>query len=448
MADKEGYFNAGTCFVSTEPVFKIDPSTASVAASETSAQFTLLSTGSANQTWNLSVSDSQMYLSVATTGTGSKLVTVNFPPNGGTNTKTYTVTASRPNSGFADQTFTITQAAPEFSLSTTSATVGPDASRVSFDLTSTGPAAWTVSPDNRLTDFIRTRASVEQISGTGNATITMAVPANTTSGQITYVIKATCPDMGVTDDNAIEFTIRQDPLTFELLYDGAVYDETGDPVEVKATWTTATFTVNTNSAATWTITSQNVTSATQNDLDVVVTFPQNTSSTADVTRSVTVNINGVSKTINIKHLKRVRREITFNTNSQNFPEATSWFGSDTNSAEDQGITLSFDSSSINDRRNGYLEFSDSGTFTLSSDIAITAVTINYTDYNHGASGRNGNYSSSSPATQSGYVYATSNGKTGTWTGNATSITFTLRRSRVNNTNYYIQISSVVVTIEE
>lgn len=179
------------------------------------------------------------------------------------------------------------------------------------------------------------------------------------------------------------------------------------------------------------------------------TFPANTSETDEVIGSVIVKETGASTgkviTVKQKSLNPPQTE-TFNTNSANFPEGGHWEGwnyidDSIYSNESNGITLAF--SAINSRENGHLRLSDNTTFTITSTSAtITNVIIHYTGYQYGSSGRNGNYSSSNPATTSGYVYATNNGDTGTWTGSASSITFTMRRSQNQNT---IRISSIEVT---
>ena len=113
-----------------------------------------------------------------------------------------------------------------------------------------------------------------------------------------------------------------------------------------------------------------------------------------------------------------------------------------------GVTLSF--ADIQSRENGHLRLSDNTQFTISSTTAtITHVVIHYTRYDYGSSGYNAGsywnpnyvYSSSTPATTEGYVYATDNGTTGTWTGSSNSITFTMRRSE---NQYLIRISSIEV----
>ena len=132
------------------------------------------------------------------------------------------------------------------------------------------------------------------------------------------------------------------------------------------------------------------------------------------------------------------KTVTFVTNGQdgNFPNGT-------NSKPIDDITLTFaNNNAFRERANGYLELNDNSTFTVSSSAGnITSITINYTDYDHGKSGRQNNYSSSNPATTSGTVYATNNGTTGTWSGNSNSITFTMRRASNQN---YTRIASIVV----
>ena len=130
------------------------------------------------------------------------------------------------------------------------------------------------------------------------------------------------------------------------------------------------------------------------------------------------------------------KTVTFVTNNQsrNFPSQ--------NSKTIDDITLTFATNAIQGRTNGYLELNNNRTFTISSSAGnITSITINYTDYDHGRSGYGGYYySSSNPATNSGYVYATNNGTTGTWRGSSKSITFTM----IGSDYYYTRIASIVV----
>lgn len=425
VADKEGYFNIGKDYISTGPVFMLSANTASVGANETSTKFTIYSTGTEAPDWTLTADDPNVTFLPGNTGTGSKTITVRFPANAGTSANTYKVTASR--TGYQDQPFEITQRAPEFSLSAEGTTIGPDAATVSFDITSTSMAQWTVTADNGATLVKTTRAGDNSVTGTGNAKITVSIPENI-AGE-TYTVTATCPGFATK-----YFIITQDPLSLSFSV---------DDVSVKASATTTSFTVSTNSSSDWTITSANVTSATRSGSDVVVTFPAN-NTLSTITRTVTVTAGSLEKTFTIT--QKGLKQVTFYTNddSANFPGGRN----PVNTRTIEGVKLTFNNNSISSRQGGYLEINNGGTFTLSSDSYITAITINYTDYYHGHSGRDNNYSSSDPITQSGFVYATDNGNTGTWTGSATSITFTMRRSRVDNSNYNIQIASIDVYIEE
>lgn len=324
--------------------------------------------------------------------------------------------------------------APIFELSSTGVTVDPNVTTATFSIRSSSTETWELTADNE-------NVRVNPPSGKGNRNVTVTFPRSNISSPVTHTVTAI---LGNDPTTALYFTIKQE-LTLTLSADsGEATADGGWTMPVKASETTASFRVTTNSTADWTITSNNVTSATRDGSTstVNVTFPDNMSGSEPVTRTVTVSIGGVSKTININHLKRVPRTVTFNTNNRtgNFPNGTS-------SKTTDGVTLAFTNNTLT-RNNNYLEISDGGSFTMSSDITITAVTINYTDYNHGHSGRNSNYSSSNPATQSGYVYATNNGTTGTWTGSSNSITFTMRQSRISNNNYNIRIASIEVTIEE
>lgn len=429
VVDKGHYFNLASDYVAVGTVFMLSANTASVAANETSTKFTLYSTGNENPEWSLSAvgeNSSDVRLSQET-GTGTKTITVNFLANQGTSAKTYTIRATRGNSS---QDFVITQGAPVFDLSANSVTLeSPDAASTSFDVISTGNAEWTVSTEDAGVSFSKsTRAVTASVSGTGNATITVSVPANERSSNKTYTITATCPGFATKT-----FTITQKPLTL-----------TPESVNVKASATETSFSVNSNAA--WTISStNNVTTATKNGANVNVTFPQNLSSTGNtqaVTRTVTVTLGEVSRTCTITQAGS--RRVTFTTNSSNGN-----FNGNTNSKTTDGVTLTFNN--IRNRvsgSDGYLEISINGTFVVSSDSAITNITINYTGYNYGRSTN----SSSNPVTASGTVYATNNNDpTGTWTGSANSITFTMGTyssgNGWNSTTYYSRIKSIVVSVD-
>ena len=190
----------------------------------------------------------------------------------------------------------------------------------------------------------------------------------------------------------------------------------------------------------WSVTPTSSTSTTLNTTAVRFTFPANTSATVvteAITGTVTLSAGSGStgKPISVKQ-EGSAPTVTINVNS-------STFGNNDNTETVNGVTLSFTGSQIRSRNSGYLELNDNSNFVVSiASGTITGVVIQYTDYNHGRSGRNNNYSSSNPATTSGYVYATNNGTTGTWTGSASSITFNMRRYSNGN---YTQISSIKVT---
>ena len=142
-------------------------------------------------------------------------------------------------------------------------------------------------------------------------------------------------------------------------------------------------------------------------------------------------------------------ELTASNPSHSFTVNNSTFPGNTTSVtdSDSGVTLNF-GTSIRNKNASYLEINDSGTFKVSiASGTITGIIINYSDNAHGVSGRNNYYSSSSPATSYGSVYATGSGTSGTWAGSSNSITFTMRRSPNTgyNTANYIRISSIEVS---
>lgn len=425
FSDPYGHFNTSIDYLSAGSVFMLSSETASVAAYETSAKFTLFSTGD-NPDWTASVTSSDgstVQLSAGeetgTTieGSGSKAFTVLFPANGGS-ARTYTVTVSR--QGYTTPlTFTVTQAAPEFSISNlSSSSVGPDETSVTFDITSTSNAEWTVSTDSEDVTFVKTTRAGDPttISGTRNATITVNIPANEGIENNTYTITASCS--GFTDQT---FVITQEPLS--LSFDTYAANP-------NASVTTASFTVTTNSQAAWTITPDNVTSATRSGSTVNVTFPDNLDSDEPVTRSVTVAVAAgervLSKTFVITHKIKSRVDKT--------GQAFTLSNASSISLADGALTLTH-GNGISYNNNGYFASGNSGTYTLvftpATGVTITRIYLNWDNSNR----RPGSINLSGGVTSSITVGA--NSTDGSWSGSATSaITATMTRRNNNNFRFY------------
>ena len=319
-----------------------------------------------------------------------------------------------------------------FALSTNSVTVNPDQTKATFVIRSSTSGTWnltTSDPEN---------VKVSPASGTGNRTVTVTFPKNTShSTTATHTVTASLEGF----ENQT-FTITQDPVSFNF---------TETAVSVRGTATRATVGLVSNGPGTWTLTASNgatLSDGTQSGTtitgtgskDITISFPENTSSTA-VDYTITASMEGFDNQVcTITQRALVRREITFTTNQRNvnFPNGT-------NAKTSDGVTLDF-GSSIRGRNNNYLEISDGGQFSISTttEASIKSITITYTDYNHGRSGYNNNYSTSDPATSSGYVYATEDA-TGTWTGNSQTVNLTMYSYWYN---YYTRISSIIVKTEE
>lgn len=416
----EPFFEVAECSVTVGgPTFFITPESVQVAADDKSTTFRITSRGEENPTWTLSPSNNVESIS-STTGEGSRNITVNIPANNTARPAEYTVTATR--QGYDTQVFTILQAAAVFELSASNVTVGPDAISASFDITSTGDSTWDLSAS--------TGASVSTNSGSGNATINVSFNRNNSAEDKTYTITASRE--GFLDKT---FVVKQEGLSVTL---------TPEAATVKATETSATFSISSNSTlATWTISkSDNVTSVTRsngspissgqgNISNLRVDFPENPSFEQEVIYTVTVTIGGAEKHFTITQSRRgsAPKTVTFNTNTRNTN-----FPNNTNSRTQDGVTLDFGSSirrsGYGSSSNSYLVINDGGQFTISSASSITAITIHYTEYSFGRSGNEYQYSTtmystSNPLTQSGSIYATNNGDTGTWTGESFSVTFTM-----------------------
>ncbi|MBR6903291.1 MAG: BACON domain-containing protein, partial [Bacteroidales bacterium] len=414
------------------PIFELSSTGVTVDPDVTTATFSIRS--SSTGTWSLTADDENVRFNPSS-GTGNRNVTVTFPTNSSNGVATYIVTASI---GTSSKTFTITQNPVSFTLSSNAVTLTtPDASSTTFDVNTTSPNTWTVWTEDEgvtLSAAPITRAITASVQGTGKARITVNVPANLEGN--TYTIYAECEGF-----DRQEFTITQPALSLDL----SAYD-----VDVKASATTTSFTVSTNSSSDWTITSANVTSATRSGSDVVVTFPAN-NTLSTITRTVTVTAGSLEKTFTIT--QKGLKQVTFYTNdgSAYFPGGRN----PVNTRTIEGVKLTFNNS-ISNRTSTYLEITDNRTFELSSSNGdkITGITITYTDYDHGRSGyRSGNtylYSSADPSTATGNVYATNSGTTGTWTGEATSVTFTMRNYRSGNsgTGTLQRIAKIEVTIEQ
>ena len=435
VKDKEGRFDLASCELTVRgqaPIFELSSTGVTVDPDVTTATFSIRS--SSTGTWSLTADDENVRFNPSS-GTGNRNVTVTFPTNSSNGVATYIVTASI---GTSSKTFTITQNPVSFTLSSNAVTLTtPDASSTTFDVNTTSPNTWTVWTEDEgvtLSAAPITRAITASVQGTGKARITVNVPANLEGN--TYTIYAECEGF-----DRQEFTITQPALSLDL----SAYD-----VDVKASATTTSFTVSTNSSSDWTITSANVTSATRSGSDVVVTFPAN-NTLSTITRTVTVTAGSLEKTFTIT--QKGLKQVTFYTNdgSAYFPGGRN----PVNTRTIEGVKLTFNNS-ISNRTSTYLEITDNRTFELSSSNGdkITGITITYTDYDHGRSGyRSGNtylYSSADPSTATGNVYATNSGTTGTWTGEATSVTFTMRNYRSGNsgTGMLQRIAKIEVTIEQ
>lgn len=428
VADKENYFNTGKDYVSAGSVFLLSANVASVAANEKRAKFTIISTGSNNPTWYLSAvgeNSSDVQLPQEEQGTGYKVITVGFPANSGTGSKTYTVKVTR--EGFDDQFFTITQAEPEFSLSADGTTIGPDAANVSFDITSTGTAQWTVSTEDAGVTFgpVVTRAATASISGSGNATISVLIPKNEGTTDIPYVITAQCEALGITR----YFRITQQALTFSLSADSGSATQAGWNVTKKASETTASFTVTTNSNATWTFaTSDSNVSAERSGSNVNVTFPDNLSSDSSITRWVDVTIGNVTKRFTITQAARQLHTATDQTASFN----SSDFTTENLTKEKDYIAVGF--SSISNISDGRIVLNQKGSYDISftptstKNVTITGITLTFYQ---------STYYRYNPNSVSGFTYST-NSNTATYTGTATNpVTTTLttrdnRETRITN----------------
>ena len=305
FSDPYGHFNTSLDYLSAGPVFKLSTETTSVAANETSAKFNLFSTGE-NPEWTMSAtsSDGSTVQLSEESGSGSKAITVRFTANEGSE-RTFTVTVRR--EGYTTPlTFTVTQRASEFEIANISATsIGPDATSVTFDITSTSNAEWTVSTENEGVTFVKTTRAGDPttISGTRNATITVNIPDNYTGTEDKeYVFTVSCPSMNKSES----FTIMQAPLSLTLTSD--------DVFPKKASETTASIKVGTNStAATWTakMDGETITSG-QGNATIEVTFTKNEDYDNTVTHIVTVTIGGISRDFTITQAKKVRPYYSIN----------------------------------------------------------------------------------------------------------------------------------------
>lgn len=432
VADKEGYFNTGKDYVSTGPIFLLSANTASVGANETSTKFTLYSTGTENPDWTLSADNTNVTFLPGNTGTGSKAITVRFPANDGTTAKTYTVTASR--TGQTSQTFTITQAAPEFSLSAQGATIGPDAATVSFDITSTSSKQWTVSTEDEGVTFgpVVTRAATASISGSRNATVTVSLPANTGTTDKVYTLTASCEGF-----EEKTFTITQQALNFSISADSGSATQAGWNVSKKASVTTASFTVTTNSNATWTFaTSDSDVTAVRSGSNVNVTFPDNLSSDSPITRWVDVTIGNVTKRFTITQAARQLQTVT----GQNATFNPSNFTAGTNrSLTVDYLTVTFSRISNVDTRNNRIQLDKSGTYTVTFTPNSTSTVLNVTITNITVTFRNNNY------TPSSVTGLSLNNNTATYSGSSTNDITAYITTKTGTRDNATQITGISVT---
>ena len=238
---------------------------------------------------------------------------------------------------------TVNQEAPVFTLSASSAGaahVGPDANTLNFDLTTTLEEEWEVTVDNDAT-LTRTRAgNTSSVTGTGNASFSVNIQPNGIGGDNPKVYTVTASCHGITRT----FTIEQEALVFNLNASEGNATADGWKITRKASQTTASFTVTSNSADTWDISgSENVTTATKDGSTVNIEFANNMDGTAPVERTVTVSIefggNTISRTFTIHHnaINWVTGDKTINTTSSTFTQAGSYNG--TSSLDIQSLTF-------------------------------------------------------------------------------------------------------------
>lgn len=261
FSDRDGHFHTEVAPLTTGPTFHFSGSNVDINASETTATFSIFSTGEENQNWTLTppagVTITDVTTKAATeaaagesvTGSGSADITVTLPGTNESTTedKEYIITATR--QGFEAQTIKITQKAKVTlvkvtrTIATTSTTFnssyvyaptsGDDFSdevSISFtggyrrstnyiDLQSSGSAI-TVSA-NTITKIVITWYSSSYAAGTGNTTITSG------GGSFTYSTSGLYPTTTWTNDSgansvslsfarssSTEFTVRQIEVTY------------------------------------------------------------------------------------------------------------------------------------------------------------------------------------------------------------------------------------------
>ena len=115
-----------------------------------------------------------------------------------------TMIAVKDKDGYFNTGTTFVSAPPVFSLKTASTSVKASTREVPIQVISTGEGTWTLTANNNATLSYETQSGTT-VTGTGNATVTMRIPANTSDFvSQTYTIQAECGDL----EDTLEITQR------------------------------------------------------------------------------------------------------------------------------------------------------------------------------------------------------------------------------------------------
>lgn len=329
---------------------------------------------------------------------------------------------------------TVRGSAPVFALSSAGVTVTPNATTASFTVRSSSSETWTLTTDDP--DNVK----VNPASGSGNRNVTVTFPRSNTSSPVTHTVTAI---LGNDPTTALYFTIKQE-LTLTLSADsGEATADGGWTMPVKASETTASFRVTTNSTADWTITSNNVTSATRDGSTstVNVTFPDNMSGSEPVTRTVTVSIGGVSKTFTIMQNvpQPVEKSVTLATNNSTLPSGNIY--TDTNT----GVSIQF--SAVDNRNASYIQLNRNNNRSVTINTNDTDYTLSAVEIYWYESNNNDYYSTNTTANpnNAGTIQqATSNTTAAKWTANQNQSRTNIALSFQRNNNF-IRIARIIVT---
>ncbi|GMW02722.1 MAG: hypothetical protein AMXMBFR84_38580 [Candidatus Hydrogenedentota bacterium] len=207
----------------TQPVLSVLPSTRNVGPNAGSTTFDVSNTGIGTMNWTASVTQGNDWASIGSGGSGTDTgtITVNFPANPGTTTRTAQVTVTASGAAGSPKVVNIVQdGQPNLNVSPSNQNVAATANSTSFSVTNTGGGTmnWSAA--------VLTGGSFLSIpsggSGTNSGTINVDVTENSTTSPRVGTIRVTSPeavnspiDVSVTQAGRAQLNVQQLTLNFD-----------------------------------------------------------------------------------------------------------------------------------------------------------------------------------------------------------------------------------------